>query len=284
MAPGPARESSRDRVAYRRRLLVWVDDEDDGPALIAAHASMPKAGQIYATGNDYDAGAFCSGLEIERDAVNELLFHATVDYDNNEPDFDGSIPPLLRPAKYVWGNRREEFVFPTDTRGNPWVTPAGVPIENPPPTPVSLLVLKITKNVAAYNPVTMNGYADAVNLDTWLGFAAGYAKIDDITPSELQHETINGNHYPYYTIETTVAFRRIPWHPHRQVAKGRSYKNDDGDLVPADASGVFTDDEVFLDADGKKTDAGGLYLIERYPFPEQTFAALSQFTGIVTTW
>lgn len=271
-------------IAYRRKLLAWVDDLDDGPTVVSNYASLPKIGQIYATGNDYDAGAFLKGIEIERDDVNELLFHVTLDYDNEEPEFDGTIPPLLRPAKYVWGNRREEFVFPTDTRGNPYVTPAGVPIENPPVTPVNLLVLKITKNVSGYNPVVMNAYADSVNLTPFLGFPAGYAKVEEIAPSELQHETINDVHYPFFTVETTVAFRRIPWHPHRMVAKGRSYKNSAGDLVPADAGGVFTDEEVFLDQAGEKTDAANLYLIERYPFPETNFNGIAQFTGITAGW
>lgn len=270
--------------AFTLELLVWVDDVNDGPAVVLQSASVPKVGDVYSTGNDYDPGSFCKSVVPVRDTTVEKLFHVICEYDNEEPDVDTTTPPLLRPATFDWSNRREEFFFPVDTRGNHYVTPAGVPLENPPATPIHLLVLTITKNVASYNPVVMNGYADAVNLTTFLGFAAGYAKIEDISPSKLQHETINGVHYQFYTMETVVAFRRIAWHPHYIVAKGRQYKNGSGDLVPSSADGVLTDHEEFLDAAGEKTTAAGAYLIPRYPFPELNFAGIAQFTGITPGW
>ncbi len=270
--------------AFTRELLVYVDDVDDGPAVVLADSLVPKVGDYYVTGNDYDPGSFCKSVKPTRDGVNEKLFHVTCEYDNEEPDIDSTTAPLLRPATFDWSNRREEFFFPTDQRGHHYVTPAGVPLENPPATPLHLLTLTITKNVASYNPLAMNAYADAVNLTAFLGFAAGYAKIEDIVPSSLQHETINGTHYQYYQMETVVAFRRIPWHPHYIVAKGRHYKNSSGDLVPSNADGVLTDHEEFLDAAGEKTTAGGAYLIPRYPFPEKNFNGISQFTGITPGW
>ncbi len=269
---------------FTREFHVRVNDVDDGPAVILSDALVPKVGDEYATGNDYDPGSWCKRVDVTRDEANELLFSVVCTYNNEEPEIDRTTPPLWRPAVFDWSNRREEFTFPYDTRGNLYVTPAGVPIENPPPTPIHLLILTISKNVATFNPIAMNAYADSVNLDAFLGFGPGYAKIDDIIPSKLQHETINDVYYQYYTIETVIAFRRIPWHPHRIVAKGRQYKNDDNELVPTDASGVMDGHEEYLDAQGKKTDAANYYLIDRYPFPECSFMGLSQFTGIGGFW
>lgn len=272
------------KVAFTVDLLAWVDDVDDGPAHVLVSPLVPKIGDEYATGNDYVPGCFCKSVAPERDGAVEKLFHVKCEYDNDQPDIDPTTPPLLRPAVFDWSNRREEFYFPRDTRGNLYATPAGVPLENPPATPVHLLILTITKNVVGYNPIVMNAYADAVNLTAFLGFAAGYAKIEDIKPSTLKHETINDVHYQYYTMETVVAFRRIPWHPLQIIAKGRHFKNDDGDLVPSNADGVMTDHEEYLDAAGKKTDAAGAYMIERYPFPELNYAGIAQFTGITPGW
>lgn len=273
------------RVALSRELLVWVDDIDIGPAMVLESASVPKVGDVYASDDDYDPGSWCKSVEATRDDTNEQLFHVVCEYDNEEPE-KRETNPLLRPAVLRWSNRREEFYFPTDTRGNPYVTPAGVPIENPPPTPVHLLVLSIKRNLATYNPIAMNAYADAVNLDPFLGFPPGYAKIEDIMPSELKNETANHgtSHWRYYEIETVIAFRRIPWHPQRIIAKGRQKKNDNGDLVPTDSDGVMDDHEVYLDANGKETDAANYHIIERYPFPELSFAGLTQFTGIIGHW
>jgi len=272
------------RVKFTVELLAWVSDVGEGPANVLISPLIPRIGDQYASWSDYVPGCFCKRISPVRDAVNEHLFHVTCEYDNEQPEIDPTTPPLLRPATYDWSNRREEFIFPTDTRGNPYVTPAGVPLENPPATPVHLLVLTITKNVASYSPIVMNAYADAVNITPFLGFGAGYAKIEDIQPSKLQHETINSVLYQYYTMETVVAFRRIPWHPHLIIAKGRHHKNDDGDLVPSNADGVMTDHEEFLDADGEQTDAAGAYMIPTYPYPELNFSGIAQFTGIVPGW
>lgn len=271
-----------DRInTYTLELDVRVDDVGDGPAVILADSRVPKVGDEYATGNDYDPGSFCQLVEIERDSDVETLFHVKCEYDNHKEE-QNDPNPLLRPATLDWSNRREEFFFPKDTMGNWYKTPAGVPLENPPATPLSLLILTITKNVETFNPINMNEVMDGVNADAFLGFQPGYCKIEDINPSKLQHE----GEYQYYIMETVIAIRRIPWHPHYEVAKGRHRKNDAGDLIPTDASGVLTDHEVYLDKDGKPVDLDHStpWVLEFFPYPVTKFSGLAQFTGLVGFW
>jgi len=260
--------------AYTLVLNVWTNDPDDGPAVILSSPLVPKVGDEYATGNDYDPGSFCRTVTPRRDSSVDTLWEVTCEYRNIPPE-SVEPNPVLRPAVFDWSNRREEFFFPRDSRGNWYRTPAGVPLEKPPPTRLSLLILTITKNVTNYNALAMNAAQDAVNTAPFLGFAPGYAKVEDIVPSKLQRE---GN-WSYYTMETVIAFRRIPWHPHYEVAKGRQYKTGEGDLLPTDAGGVYDDHEVYLDADGKQTDTP--YMLEFYPYPEMNFSLLAQFTGVL---
>lgn len=260
--------------AYTLEITAWVDNPADEPEAVLVSPLVPKVGSRRAA----DPAAMCTKVSAERDPDVDTLYRVTCDYESRPGQWTEN--PLNQPARYKWSRRREEFFFPRDRRGNYYRNTAGDPYENPPPTPLNLLVCTISSNVATYNPLILAEYGDAVNLDPFLGFSPGYAKIEDIQPSDLQ---MVEDKYAYYTLEIVVVFRPpgLPWHPHYEIAKGRRYKTSTGELVLPDADGVFHDGEVYLTETGERLDFGNTpYLQEFYPNPEKNFATLAFLAGL----
>ncbi len=266
--------SARDRqvplVTHELVYNVETDDAAIGTASVAVDGRVVKLGNYYADGLDYDPSSICVGIDVSRDPVSEKNLRVKAKFSNEEPELE--VNPLLRPA--VWRPYYEtiDWYFPKDQRGQWYRNTAGDWLETPPPTKLTVMGFRITRNEASYNVFALASWMESVNTDTWYSCPPGYVRLKTIEPGDQQRAAgIN-----YSPITYNVQIHPFAWHPWYTPAMGRRYKDSSGELrLPAE-DGVFQDQPILLDASGDKLATGATpYLQAFYPLKERAFLPLN---------
>lgn len=255
---------------YRRVILVQTNDKYDHVVTVRLASGVPRYGDPFVYGNDYDYGSLCR--RIETNQKSKFLWEVICHYSAKAFDPDDQVDnPLLRPSKWRWVTIRGETIGDEDEEGNAWTNSTGDPLDDPPPLNRNILRLTVRRNEASYDPLLIYDYTDAVNNDTFLGFSKGYAKAT-IEPSEPQHE--NGT--LFYEMLYTFLFHPKKWDPYKILDAGHRYKNDDDEWVQANDGGIYHDRKVLLDGTGHRLDEDddAVYL-DRHPWKLRPYSILA---------
>jgi len=191
--------------------------------------------------------------------VSPLLFDVTVEY-------AGKTSPLLQPVQRSWRNAKTNEPIDRDQAGDAILNPVGEPYTGI-RRDYTDAVLVYTRNEATFPIATALIYQDAVNSDVFLGAAANYAKMLNITGPEV----IDGG--SYYRVTYEIQFRADSWR-HRELCRGKRYW--DGTMKAGkkrainviDDNGDPVSEAVRLKADGTLLPPGDpdvWELIDKYP-------------------
>lgn len=190
--------------SYSRTFQVVTSDPLDGPLLVRTAAGIPQRGSIYATATEFDPGAKVKTVNPAQDADNPKVWTVRVEYDSVTEDKPEN--PLDRPAEITWSAAPYSRVVWRDVDGKAILNSAGSYFDPPLEVDDSRPVLTIVRNEATYNPAVAIDYQDAINSDSWLGFAPRQAKVAKIEASSAIENDVF-----YWRVVREFHFRRETW-------------------------------------------------------------------------
>jgi len=229
---------------YTRKFRVITDSALVGAAAVG-NAVPPVIGSSYLTATESDLGAFCNSIQPVQDSDNPRVWEVTVEYGPQEP---GDENPLNRPLEISWSFAQFTRVCDRDINGHALLNSAGDFFDPPPEIDDSRPVLTIVRNEASFDPAQAIDYQDAVNSDSFLGFAAGTAKVMGIS-SSLQFES----NIFFWKTSYEFQFRRDGWK--LSVLDQGRYKTNHKPIPEKDSGGndmvgTHVSDPVPLDGSG----------------------------------
>jgi hypothetical protein len=209
---GNRREASLDSRGQRRYTRVFVVITDDpcitsgdvgnagGLPLMFDPLIVPNnlaADQFFT-----DAGARVTEIRPREDSENPYRWEVEIHYDSNCPDADQGTPdPLDRAPIYAWDNEVVEEPVVIDLDNNRIMNSAATPFNPPPTRPVAYDVLTITRYERDY-PANAADFAFATNVDTFMGYDPGLARMDPIKAVPVQE-----NAEDLFKVTYTIRFR-----------------------------------------------------------------------------
>jgi hypothetical protein len=265
-----ARHRQVPRVTHELVFNVATDDAAIGTATIADDYRTIKLGDTYVDGLDIDPNSICVGIDVQRDPVAEKVSRVKARFSNEEPELETN--PLVKPA--VWRPYFEtiDWYFPKDQRGQWYRNTADDWLETPPPTKMTVMGFKITRNEASFNVFALASWMESTNTDIWYSCPPGYVRLKSIEPGD----PAKAFGVTYYPITYNVQIHPFGWHPWYTPSMGRRYKDSSGKYKLPSADGVFQDQPILLDANGDKLASGQApYLQAFYPLKERAFFALN---------
>jgi len=171
------------RRSYEQKWLVRTDNAADGPALVKNDPRVPQYGSYYQTGTEYDSFARLRERDCEQVSPDSnLLWVVTCRFDTMADNGAGDTllpppqpyddPPIAEwdahedkePAYFCYGDNEEQLP----------ITNSALDFYDPPPERiVTAQIFKVQRNLSDFNPVQWALYSNAVNSDSWYGFAPG---------------------------------------------------------------------------------------------------------------
>lgn len=282
---GGSNEATDTKAQYVKVWQCRTDDPLDEADVVLAHNDCPKVGDNLVTSAGIYTGSWAKQVHADRDPRLHTLWKVRVTYDNQKPhDSELEPNPVLKPARIWWSYRKEEIILPYDRAEKWFKNAAGDFLADPPPIPITLSILNVSKNVATYNPVALNAAHDAVNTNLFLGFAPGYCKVASIEPGEPQQ----WEEWTFSTLVTQIECSPIPFHPHIELNQGPRYKMSDGFggtyLIQNHTEGVYSERQALLTATGEKLPEGGTpTTLEFTRYPQLHYGTLAHLVGLVVT-
>lgn len=189
VAMRPGRTFQLDNKINRKYSVpfhVIVDNKLDGPGLIRVHPNIPKIGQVYRFGSDYDPLAYCQGVELTQGSY-PYRWEGVANYDTQiEFAPNQNENPLLRPAIKSWDFQEIERALVYDVFGNAIHNSAKDRFDPSPTNTVAMPTLTIVRNELTYSSSLANTYFNSVNSDQFiLGILPRQARIHHITGREM---------------------------------------------------------------------------------------------------
>ena len=203
------------------------------------------------------------------EVIGPLLYGVTVEY-------TGKDSPLLDPYEISGGSAHSTEQVDRDAEGNTICNPNGERLAGL-TRKISDPFLSITRNEATRPSTVIRNYTDAVNSDTFDGWPAGQAYMDDISFTRV----VDGTTY-YYRVTYKILFRSDGWEK-RVLCEGHTYWtgkkiNGKRELKPFLSGGKNDPKAHPLDAEGKalanEEDAESHVWLEKEVCSEQAFASL----------
>lgn len=266
-----------------RKYTVLVDDPDTGELDAGLAPDIPRIGDSWSTA-DYWLQA--SAVKVR--TISPYLYEVSVNYSTRDPsEYPASAPPagggpgpwgspgigggpgtsyttvwgymsspLEEPPEISWSFATSQEPIDTDIAGRPLTNTADEPFDQPPTRDFDDLVLSISRNEPAVDPLTMLAYQGAVNSDQF-GFAApGQARMTRIS---AEAHTENGA--TYWKVRYEIQFRADGWTKRIRNEGYREKTGTDAEGRPiyrqiTDPSGTALSKPVPLDVDGKRLPAG----------------------------
>ena len=170
----------------KRFFQVIVDDPATNHDEIYDHASIPRLFEPHPD----DEGVICKSVDIDQsddEASYELMVTASYDdeYSGSEAeDEEENNDPLDRPVQVSLSFNEHDEIVVRDIDGNKIQNSAKDPFDPPLTRKAGSLRFSMTKNYASLNLPFLQSYKNAINSDTWNGFAAGIVRIANITGSK----------------------------------------------------------------------------------------------------
>lgn len=277
----PAQATWRATPTGRERVEVYdvvASEEGADPRDIAEARDVPQRWDAHPDERDLLA----QDPVVMADPADPKRWVVTVTYrtvrtgrpETQNPD------PLSRPTDYEWDDATE-IMYPqvdlTPSEAKPILNSAGDPFDPPLGMPVSLPVLRVTRNERRYSPGKAYSYAWAYNLDPFMGVAPGYALM---LPWRAQR--ITENNFTYWRVMREVKFRFEPWGSWKETyvldAGLRELVYEDEEWKRrniTDSDGMPATTPMLLDGAGRrlKADKPAVYLAFRI-YKAAKFAAL----------
>lgn len=237
----------------------------DAPA--TAHAARSATG-IPSRGDAHPDNSAAKVIRKRAYPIGPHFFQVDVDY-------VGKDSPLLDPYEKAWRFNTSTEPVDADKDGAAFLNPLGdryVGITKEFSDPVYV----VTRNEASYDIATKAPYQNAVNSDTFLGMAAGTARMLSITGNRV----VDGTDY-YWRVTYEIQFRNDGWGK-RVLCEGKRYwtgKTIGGakQIVAAvDSNGQPVNTPVRLSATGTLLDPADDDVFQTfYPFDTIAFSGLS---------
>ena len=138
--------------------------------------------------------------DVSASRTSPLTFDVTANYSTETSDPEKS--PLDEPAEVSFSSTSTDGEVDEDIDGNPIVTANGEPISGV-KMPFVDLKANVTKNIYAFNPISIYIYGNAVNSVTFMGFPAGVVRCAGISAKQNK-----GDDFSYWTVSVEFEFRR----------------------------------------------------------------------------
>ncbi len=194
------RKGGIDRSWYRqytRTFRAVCDNPFDGPATVGADPRLPRLGQAYrvpGSATEFDNGSFCSKVEVTNDGSDGGFgWLVTCEYGPYDPT-QWPENPLDHPIKINWSWSQFERIVDEDINGNAVVNAAGDYFDPPLVRDDSRPLLAIVRNEQNFTSARAGQFKDAVNSDSWFGYAPKQVKCSNISAS-LEYNPICGFYY-----------------------------------------------------------------------------------------
>lgn len=208
---------------YTVTYKVYTDDRSDGGSVVESAFGIPKIGDMYTAGNDFDPYAVCISKSV-RQGDSPWDWEVDVTYSNAPINIVG-VPgnpvvdnPLYAAAEITYGFQNRTRLIP-GRYNNPDSAPSDHLMElgifapnyelfNPQPEmEISEPVVTIKRNVATIDGPTLMGLANCVNSDYWWGAEPRQLKLSAPQASRKYH-SVPGF---YWEVSYAIAFRWETW-------------------------------------------------------------------------
>lgn len=274
-------ESGTDGASVPRTFTVQFDTDDDPekrPILaITADDGTTKIPKLYET-HSQKPWLFVNNHRV--DPLGPFDFRVTAYYTNryargSEDKFDPTQHPLDQPWEVEWGFVTANEPIDRDINGEPITNSAGQSFDPPITRDVDDLVLKITRNKAAYDPIVASDYKGSVNSDTFWGFTPGLVKCTRFNARSARQADLW-----YWIVTYEFQMRKDGW-KRRILDEGYAEKTGtDSDGKPThkenkDDDNVNLSEPILLDGSGeKKKDTDPAVFLEFELYPSLPFSVL----------
>lgn len=207
-------------VEYNATYLVVTDDRSDGPVQVGDAFGIPKLGDQFQVGNDFDGRAVCIAKSVDQgDSPWEWKVEVTWSSDlKEEPKED--ISPLDEPPEISYGFQTRRILVPGRFQ-NPDAPPPSADLDRgifapngelfdpQPEVDLAEPVLTIVKNIADadLDDQELMALANAVNSDDFRGATARQLKMNAPQAVRKWDKEIGY----YWTVTYGMAFRWETW-------------------------------------------------------------------------
>lgn len=151
-------------------------------------------------GNPYPLSGWFRCEDVSASRTSPLTFDVTASYATQTSDPE--LNPINEPAEVAFSSTSTDGEVDEDIDGNPIVTVNGEPISGV-TMPFVDLKANVTKNIRAFNPISIYIYGNAVNSTTFMGFPAGVVRCAGISAKQNV-----GDDFSYWTVSVEFEFRR----------------------------------------------------------------------------
>lgn len=145
-------------------------------------------------------------VSVVANRMSPIHFEVTASYDSPVIPGGSNNNPLSQPPEIEWGTAPSDEEIDEDIKGKPICTVVGEPFDPPLRLTRKDLVLRITSNMASFDPSVIVPYTDnggAVNSDSPLGQPPGTARVNDIRAVSISDPDIT-----YFKVFREIQFRR----------------------------------------------------------------------------
>lgn len=180
----------------QRKFQVVVDNSTRAETSldVLADKRIPRIGNPFPLSNWFR----CEDVSASR--TSPLTFDVTASYSTQTSDPE--VNPLQEPAEVSFSSTSTDGEVDEDIDGNPIVTANGESISGV-TMPFVDLKANVSKNIAAFNPISIYIYGNAVNSTTFMGFPAGVVRCAGISAKQNR-----GDELSYWTVSVEFEFRR----------------------------------------------------------------------------
>ncbi len=201
---------------------VTTDSRSDGAIVVINASGIPRLGDPYNIGNEYDPGSTVTGITADETDDSMNIWEVTITYSSvQDKDDDLPLNPLDRDpvVKLTFINTREVARGTFDTKSPPTSPTSGVSyfatalrnsageIFNPPPErDRSRPVLSITRNEEFIKPTELMDFADTVNSLDFLGAPPRTVKMTAPAADLLKE-----NDQQYWQVGYAMEYNKETW-------------------------------------------------------------------------
>ena len=263
-------DSGTDGASVPRVFAVQFDTADDPekrPILaVEANDGTTRVPRLYET-HPQKPWLYVNNHSVE--PIGPFDFRVSVNYTNrysrgSEEKFDPTMNPLDQPWEIEWGFAVHNEKIDRDISGEPLVNSSGESFDPPVTRDFYDLVLRITRNEEAYDPIKASDYKGSINGDIFFGFAPGLVKCTQLNARSARQADLW-----YWIVTYEFQMRKLGWQL-RLIDEGFRTKgpavDSEGNLVIqeiTDDNGVKVSQPVQLDGEGqKKKDADPITVLE----------------------
>lgn len=205
------------RVEYRDTFLVKASDKSVGPQFVATRTrGIPKRGEIYKAGEEFDFGVRVTRVEARCDDDVPELWYVDVTYSSNAGDQQPAQNPLDRPPQLEIDWVEHRLIVPGERRQAesladvvPWVAgwtnSAGEEFDPPSEYDADRLLIRYTVNLPELNLATLRHYHNTVNKIITFGFPKRTLKLR--VRASLERE----NRFSYFRVAHELLHNEETW-------------------------------------------------------------------------